>query len=399
MIAIEKNSELHQQMTTWRHWLHQHPELSFKENLTSDYIASVLESHNIEIHRGMAVTGIVATVHGLESGDSIGLRADMDALPLNELNEFSHKSQHDGKMHACGHDGHSAMLLGAAVYLKQNNNFKGSVHFIFQPAEEGEGGGRVMVEEGLLEKFPCKSVYGMHNWPALPAGTFAVHDTAVMAAVDSIYITITGKGGHAAMPDQLVDPILTGAQVITALQSVISRNLSPLESGVISITIVEAGKASNVMPDTMKLTGTLRYFSPESGEFIKQQMKQVVENTCKAMGASGELTIEPGYPATINTPEHANICAKAASMITGSSDTVLRNLPPSMGAEDFSYILNESEGAYIWLGNGTASSDKSTPANISESACMLHNTHYDFNDDVSHLGASYWVQLVQNLLK
>ncbi len=388
---VKTNSELHQQMISWRHWLHQHPELSFKEELSSDYIASVLESHHIEMHRGMAVTGIVATVHGKKKGKSIALRADMDALPLQELNQFPHKSKHDGKMHACGHDGHSTMLLGAAVFLKEHNDFTGTVHFIFQPAEEGGAGGRVMVEEGLFDKFPCDAVYGMHNWPGLAAGKFAVHNHAVMAAVDTIYITIKGKGGHAAMPDQLVDPILTGANVISALQSIVSRTLSPLDSAVISITIVNAGTASNVMPDEMKITGTLRYLNTEIGQQIKLRIKEVVENTCAAMGATSVVDIKSVYPATINTPKHADICAKAAGEIAGN-ENILRDLPPTMGAEDFSFMLNAKEGAYIWIGNGEV------PEGQVGGACMLHNTHYDFNDDVLPLGASYWIQLVKNSL-
>ncbi|GAA0400461.1 M20 aminoacylase family protein [Cocleimonas flava] len=392
MSSIVKDSELHQQMTSWRHWLHQHPELSFNELLTSDYIASVLEGHDIEHHRGLAKTGIVATIKGQRAGGSIGLRADMDALPIQELNEFDHKSQHDGKMHACGHDGHSTMLLGAAVYLKQHNDFAGTVHFIFQPAEEGGCGGKFMVEEGLFEMFPCDSVYGMHNWPGLAAGKFAAHDTNVMAAVDEINITITGKGGHAAMPDQVIDPVLAGAHVITALQSVVSRNVPPVETAVISITIVEAGSISNVIPNQMKLTGTLRHFNPDIGVMLKQRMKEVVENTCAAMGATGTLHIEPGYPATINTPKHAQKCAESAAKIVGE-ENVIRTLPPSMGAEDFSFILNASEGAYIWIGNGEVPKDELA------GGCMLHNTQYDFNDAVSADGASYWVQLVYDLLK
>ena len=388
---IEQNSKLHQEMTAWRHWLHQHPELSFKEDLTSDYIASILELHDIEMHRGLAVTGIVATIHGKKTGDTIGLRADMDALPIQELNEFKHKSTHDGKMHACGHDGHSTMLLGAAVYLSKHNDFAGKVHFIFQPAEEGGAGGEVMVKEGLFEKFPCSAVYGMHNWPGLAAGKFAVHDTNVMAAVETINITITGKGGHAAMPDQIIDPILTGAQLITALQSVVSRNLSPTESAVISITIAEAGFTHNVIPNEMQLTGTLRYFQPAVGEKVKKRMHTLVDNTCKAMGATGKLWFDVGYPATINTPKHAKKCATAARELVATED-VLRDMPPSMGAEDFSFLLNASEGAYIWIGNGE------TPDNQTGSNCMLHNTQYDFNDDVSALGASYWVQLVRDIL-
>ncbi len=392
MSSILKDSELHHQMISWRHWLHQHPELSFKELLTSDYIASVLEGHDIEHYRGLAKTGIVATVKGKQDGGSIGLRADMDALPIQELNEFAHKSQHEGKMHACGHDGHSTMLLGAAVYLKQHNDFAGTVHFIFQPAEEGGCGGKFMVEEGLFEKFPCDSVYGMHNWPGLAVGKFAVHDTNVMAAVDEINITITGKGGHAAMPDQVIDPILAGAHVITTLQSIVSRNVPPVETAVISITIVEAGSISNVIPNQMKLTGTLRHFNPEIDIMLKQRIKEVVENTCAAMGATGTLHIEPGYPATINTPMHAQKCADAAAKIVGE-ENVIRTMPPSMGAEDFSFILNASEGAYIWIGNGEV------PKNELAGGCMLHNTQYDFNDAVSADGASYWVQLVHDLLK
>ena len=387
---IPTNSDLHQQMISWRHWLHQHPELSFEEVLSSDYIASVLESHEIEMRRGLAKTGIVATVQGKKPGDAIGLRADMDALPIQELNQFSHKSRHDGKMHACGHDGHSAMLLGAAVYLKQHNDFAGTAHFIFQPAEEGGAGGRAMVEEGLFELFPCKAVYGMHNWPGLEAGSFAVHDTAVMAAVDTVHIAIRGKGGHAAMPDQVIDPVLTGAQLISALQSVVSRNVSPLQSVVLSITVVEAGDASNIVPDAMRLTGTLRYFDPEIGEMVKQRIRNIVESTCAAMGASGELEIEPGYPATINTPHHARECALAARQLVGE-DKVQTSLPPSMGAEDFSFLLQSRPGAYIWIGNGQAACE-------SVGGCMLHNTHYDFNDDILALGASYWINLVRNLL-
>ncbi len=391
--TISNQSPLHESMKEWRHWLHERPELSFEEHLTSDYIAKILTDHDIEIHRGLAKTGIVATIYGTDRssplGKAIGLRADIDALPIQELNEFEYKSQHDGKMHACGHDGHTAMLLGAAVYLQEHNDFAGTVHCIFQPAEEGDGGGRVMVEEGLFDLFPCSAVYGMHNWPGLTAGTFAAHDREVMAAVDEIHIEIKGKGGHAAMPDQLIDPVLTGAQIIIALQSIVSRNLSPVatsDSAVISITVVEAGsaKATNVMPDTIQLKGSLRYFSNEIGDKVKQRMKEIVKHTCQAMGAEGSLRIRSGYPATINTPKHAQQCANVASRLVGS-EAVYRDLAPSTGAEDFAYLLNACEGAYIWIGNGEG-----------QGGCMLHNTQYDFNDDVLALGASYWVELVQS---
>ena len=392
MSIILKKSDLHEQMVTWRHHLHQYPELSFKENLTSDYIASVLESHDIEIYRGLAVTGIIATVHGQRDGDVIGLRADMDALPIQELNDFSYKSVHDGKMHACGHDGHSTMLLGAAIHLKENNDFSGTVHFIFQPAEEGGGGGRVMVEEGIFDKFPCQAVYGMHNFPGIAEGQFAVHDTAVMAANETLNINIKGKGGHAAMPDKCIDPVVVGAQIISALQSVVSRNVAPLNSAVVSITMVNAGTASNVVPDDMQLTGSLRYFSKEVGDEVKEKIKNIVEGISQSMGASATFESLPNYPATINTPKHSELCANAAAMVVGENN-VLRNEQPTMGSEDFAFLLNASEGAYIWIGNGLV------PEDGPKGGCMLHNTQYDFNDEILPIGASYWVQLVQNILQ
>ena len=388
---ISHNTKRYQQMIEWRHFLHRHPELSFEEFISSDFIASILKKHGIEMHRGLATTGIVATVQGKKPGDTIALRADMDALPIQEMNQFQHKSIHQGKMHDCGHDGHSTMLLGAAIYLKENNDFAGTVHFIFQPAEEGGAGAQVMVKEGLFKKFPCKAVYGMHNWPGLAVGKFAVHNTHVMAAVETINITITGKGGHAAMPEQIIDPILTGAQLITALQSIVSRTLAPTESAVISITVANAGFTHNVIPNEMQLTGTLRYFNPDVGKRIKQRMQTLVDNTCSAMGATAKLWFEEGYPATINTPAHAKQCAESARKIVGD-ENIHRDMPPSMGAEDFSFLLNACEGAYIWIGNGEA------PVNQSGSACMLHNTEYDFNDEILPLGASYWVRLVQDIL-
>ena len=392
MSTIANKSDLHEQMVTWRHHLHQHPELSFKEKMTSDYIASVLQSHDIEIHRGLAVTGIIATVHGQRDGNVIGLRADMDALPIQELNDFSYKSVHEGKMHACGHDGHSTMLLGAAIYLKENNDFSGTVHFIFQPAEEGGGGGRVMVEEGIFDKFPCQAVYGMHNFPGIAEGQFAVHDTAVMAANETLKINIKGKGGHAAMPDQCIDPVVVGAQIISALQSVVARNVAPLNSAVVSITMVNAGTVSNVVPDDMQLTGSLRYFSKEVGDEVKDKIKNIVEGVSQSMGASATFESVGNYPATINIPKHAELCANAAAMVVGENN-VLRNEQPTMGSEDFAFLLNASEGAYIWIGNGLV------PEDSPKGGCMLHNTQYDFNDEILPIGASYWVQLVQNILQ
>ena len=386
MNPIETASPLHQQMITWRHWLHQHPELSFKELKTSDYIAQILTSLDIPFVRGIAETGIVATIKGTQDGEHIGLRADMDALPILEANDFAHKSLHDGHMHGCGHDGHSTMLLGAAAYLIKNNQFKGTVHCIFQPAEEGDAGAKVMIDEGLFERFPCKEVYGMHNWPGLSAGEFAVHDTAVMAAVRTFDIKITGIGGHAAMPDKVTDPIVASAQLITALQSIISRNKSPFKSSVLSITKINAGHAHNVIPDDVNISGTIRYYHNEDGEMLLKRIGEVIEGICTTFGTKGELMLLDHYPATINTPEHAGYAAQAASEVVGAKH-VQRDLYPSMAAEDFGYMLQALPGAYIWIGNGEG-----------EGGCMLHNALYDFNDDVSALGASYWVKLVQSRL-
>ncbi len=386
MLEITANSELHQQMIRWRHWLHQHPELAFEEVTSSDYIAAVLESLGFDFQRGWATTGIVATLKGTGEGGTIALRADIDALPIMEQNQIPHKSLHDGIMHACGHDGHTTMLLGAAAYLKQNNHFNGTVHFIFQPAEEGAGGAKVMVEEGVFDQFHCDSVYGMHNWPGVPAGEFVVHDKEVMAAIETFYITVNGKGGHAAMPDQTIDPVITGAQLVTALHSIVARNISPLESAVVTVTTINAGDATNVIPDQLTLAGTVRYFDSSVGTKVKQRIRTIVDNICKSMGATGEIYFDLGYPATINTPEFAESCATVAASLVGE-DAVHRNKPPSMGAEDFSYMLNACQGAYIWIGNGEGTG-----------GCMLHNKHYDFNDDILPLGANYWVRLVKNIL-
>ncbi|MCK5903448.1 MAG: amidohydrolase [Cocleimonas sp.] len=386
MATIEENSPLHEEMRVWRHWLHQHPELAFQEYSSSEYIVKILESLGYTPETGWATTGVVATLEGEEEGDHIALRADIDALPILEKNKLPYKSLNKGKMHACGHDGHTSMLLGAAAYLKQNRQFKGTVHFIFQPAEEGFGGARVMLEEGLFDRFPCKAVYGMHNWPSLPVGEFVVHQKEVMAATDAFSITVKGKGGHAAMPNETIDPVVISAQVINALQTIVSRNVSPLDSVVISVTQIHAGSATNIIPDDVALSGTLRYFDNKKSKQVKKRMKRIVKQVCKSMGAKGKLRFELGYPATINTPEKTADCILAAKAVAGDH-AVHCDRPPSMGAEDFSYLLNACGGVYIWIGNGEG-----------KGGCLLHNNHYDFNDDVLPLGASYWVALVKQLL-
>ncbi len=386
--AIAADTELHQQMRHWRRDLHAHPETAFEEVRTAARVAELLTSFGLEVHTGLATTGVVATLKGRLPGDAmIALRADMDALNLHELNTFAHCSRHPGKMHGCGHDGHTAMLLGAAAYLAQQPDFAGTVVFIFQPAEEGHAGARVMCEEGLFERFPATAVYGMHNWPGLAAGEFAVHNGPVMASMDKLYIDITGDGGHAAMPHLGCDPVLVAGHLITALQSVVSRNLDPQQSAVVSVTTMHGGDAHNVIPETVTLSGTCRSFDPAVQAMLEQRIGEQVQHICAAFGARGELRYERHYPATINNPEHAGICADIARQLVGA-EQVQRAMPPSMGAEDFAFMLQQRPGAYIWLGNGQTGEGHG-----------LHNPHYDFNDEILPLGASYWVALVQAQLK
>lgn len=389
---IETDSLLHQQMQYWRRDLHAHPETAYEEFRTADKIKSLLESFGLEVHTGLASTGVVATLKGqrsdkdLTKSRTIGLRADMDALNLQELNTFDHCSQHQGKMHGCGHDGHTCMLLGAASYLAQNPDFSGTVVFIFQPAEEGEAGAKSMIDEGLFERFPVDAVYGMHNWPGLSAGQFAVHKGAVMAAMDTFDIEIRGQGCHGGMPHLGIDPVAVAGQLINSIQTIISRQVDPLNSGVISITQMTGGDAYNVVPDSVTLSGTCRSFSAEVQDQLESKMQQQVEHICAAFGAQGHLSYNRVYPATINHPEHAESCAQVAGQLVGQSD-IQRDLAPSMGAEDFAFMLQQKPGAYVWLGNGSAEGGKG-----------LHNPYYDFNDEVLPLGASYWVQLTMTLL-
>ena len=384
---IKEIKLLHDEMTEWRRDIHQHPELKFEENRTSDLVAAKLEEFGIEIHRGLAKTGVVGTIRNGD-GPSIGLRADMDALPLEEKNTFKHASSNPGKMHACGHDGHTAMLLGAAKHLAASKNFKGTVNLIFQPAEEGGGGGELMIKEGLFEMFPVDSVYGLHNWPGMPAGTFGVGSGPFMAAADMFDLTINGRGGHAALPDQCIDPIVVASQVVSALQTITSRNTHPVDSVVISVTQIHAGDAYNVIPDSVRMRGTVRTFQTETRDKIPSSMLRVAEGVSAAYGATCELNYMSGYPATINSVPETEISAKAVVDLLGE-DKIIRNPTPCMGAEDFSYMLEARPGCYVWLGIGPEKG---------EAGCMLHSSRYDFNDDVLTTGASYWVKLVENEL-
>ena len=387
MTVIKEIKLLHDEMTEWRRDIHQHPELKFEENRTSDLVAAKLEEFGIEIHRGLAKTGVVGTIRNGD-GPSIGLRADMDALPLEEKNTFKHASSNPGKMHACGHDGHTAMLLGAAKHLAASKNFKGTVNLIFQPAEEGGGGGELMIKEGLFEMFPVDSVYGLHNWPGMAAGTFGVGSGPIMAAADMFDLTINGRGGHAAFPDQCIDPIVVASQVVSALQTITSRNTHPVDSVVISVTQIHAGDAYNVIPDSVRMHGTVRTFQTETRDKIPSSMLRVAEGVCAAYGTTCELNYMSGYPATINSVPETEISAKAVVDLLGE-DKIILNPTPSMGAEDFSYMLEARPGCYVWLGIGPGKG---------EAGCMLHSSRYDFNDDVLPTGASYWVKLVENEL-
>lgn len=370
----------------WRRDFHTRPELGLKEQNTAQKINQLLVSFGLEVHSGIAETGIVATLRNGD-GPSIGLRADIDALPIQELNDFEHISQNPGLMHACGHDGHTAILLGAARYLSETRHFRGTVHFIFQPAEENAGGGRMMVNEGLFERFPMRDVYAMHNWPGLPVGEVAVSLGPMMASQDNFYITLTGIGCHAAMPELGADPVVAGAQLILSLQSLISRRLSPLEQTVISLTQLKAGEAINVIPETLHMSGTLRCLSNETRMTCWRLIEEYVHAVPLPYGVIGEVRWEFGYPVTKNHPAQANILREAAENTPGIQQVHFNNAP-SMAAEDFAYLLERCPGAYFWLG-----------ADGAKPSASLHNARYDFNDDLIPLGIGIWATLVERSLK
>jgi amidohydrolase len=387
MPVINRIAEFHAEMAQWRHRIHAHPETAFEEYQTGQLVAELLESFGMTVDRGVARTGVIATLQGsVPSSRAIALRADMDALHIEERNDFAHVSGNRGRMHACGHDGHTAMLLGAAKHLAETRNFAGTVYFIFQPAEENEGGARLMIEEGVLDKYRVDSVYGMHNWPELPAGQFAIQPGPMMAAFDIFEITVRGRGAHAAMPHLSVDPIVAAAQVVNALQTIASRNVHPLEGAVVSVTQIHGGDTWNVIPENVVLRGTTRSFSPAVHDQIEPAIRRIAEGVCRACGAEMEMRYERRYPPTINAAPETEIAAIAAASLVGDSN-VRRDMLPSMAAEDFACFLEERPGAYIWIGNGGA-----------ESGRALHNPHYDFNDAILPLGASYWARLVETVL-
>ena len=386
MQIIDAVKKQHAGLTALRRDIHAHPELAFDEHRTAELVAKRLEAAGIETHRGIGRTGVVGVIRAGTSARAIGLRADMDALPMQERNTFPHHSRHPGRMHACGHDGHTTMLLGAAQYLAEHRDFDGTVYLIFQPAEEGDGGGREMIEDGLFERFPMDAVFGRHNWPGLPAGSFAVHSGPVMASADRFDIEVMGHGAHAAMPHLGVDPLPAAAALVQALQTVVSRTLDPLDAAVVSVTQMHAGEAYNVIPDRASLCGTVRAFSSENQSRIEDAMQRICQGIGTAFNVNIRFTYQRGYPATINAAAEAAVCAEVARAVAGP-DAVRTDLPPSMGAEDFAYFLQQKPGAYVWLGNGPG-----------EGGCTLHNPHYDFNDALIPVGVSYWGRLVERLL-
>ena len=370
--------------------IHAHPELCFEEVRTADVVANKLTEWGIPIHRGMGKTGVVGIVKAGTSSRAIGLRADMDALPMQEHNTFAHTSQHANKMHACGHDGHTAMLLAAAQHFAKNRNFDGTVYLIFQPAEEGGGGARVMIEDGLFTQFPMEAVFGLHNWPGTQIGKFAVSPGPVMASSNEFKITIHGKGGHAALPHEGLDPVPVAAALVQAFQTIISRNKKPVDAGVISVTMIHAGEATNVIPNSCELQGTVRTFTREVLDLIEARMKVVAENLCAAYGMACDFEFVRNYPPTINHEKEALFAAKVMADIVGA-DNVLEQ-EPTMGAEDFSYMLQAKPGCYAFIANGDGSHRH---MGHGAGPCMLHNPSYDFNDDLIPLGGTYWVKLAE----
>jgi hippurate hydrolase len=386
MPIINRIAGYHDDMTAWRRDIHAHPETAFEEHRTADVVAKKLAEFGLEVTRGLAGTGVIGTLKAGSGRRAIGLRADMDALHIHEKNGFEHRSQNAGRMHACGHDGHTTMLLGAAKYLAETRNFDGTVHFIFQPAEENEGGGRVMVEQGLFDKFPVEAVYGMHNWPGMPVGQFGVMKGPMMASFDIFEITVTGVGCHAAMPQRGIDSVVVAAEIVGALQTIASRAVSPLDAAVVSVTQFHAGDTWNVIPEEAVLRGTTRTFTPEIQDKVEAMVKRIAEGIAATHGCTAAVRYERRYPATINTETETDIAANTLVEVVGGAN-VLRDLPPTMGSEDFAFMLQAKPGCYVWIGNGPG-----------DGGCMLHNPAYDFNDEILPIGASYWARLIERSL-
>ena len=377
-------------MTAVRRDIHAHPELCFEEKRTADVIASQLTGWGIPIHRGLGGTGVVAILKNGSSKRAVGLRADIDALPMTEHNTFAHASTQPGKMHACGHDGHTAMLLAAAKHLSTHRHYDGTVYLVFQPAEEGGGGAREMIKDGLFERFPMEAIFGAHNWPGMKVGQFALKDGPCFASSNEFRIVIRGKGAHAAMPHLGLDPVPVACQIVQAFQTVITRNKRPIDAGVISVTMIHAGEATNVVPDSCEIQGTVRTFTLEVLDLIEQRMAEISEHTCAAFGATCEFSFRRNYPPTINHSSETAFARRVMAEMVGP-DNVLE-FEPTMGAEDFSYFLQHKPGCYFLIGNGDGSH---RAGGHGMGPCMLHNPSYDFNDELIPLGGSLWVRLAE----
>jgi amidohydrolase len=392
MPVLNRIAEFHADMTEWRRDLHRHPELGLKETRTSGVVQQRLREFGVdEVHTGLAGTGVVGVIRGSQPApagarDAIGLRADMDALPIHEETGAEWASETPGMMHACGHDGHTTMLLGAARYLAETRNFAGTVYVIFQPAEENKGGGRMMVEQGLFEQFPMQQVYGMHNWPSVPAGVFKWRNGPIMAAVADIEITVTGRGAHGAQPHTGIDPIVVSAAIVQALQSIVARNVEPVLAGVVTIGSIQGGQIYNVIPETVRMLGTARWFSPAVGDLLEAGVKRLSTHIAEGFGARAEVLFRRTYPATVNDPAAMELARHAAEAVQGAAGVEHMDLP-TMGGEDFSFMLNAKQGAYIMLGAGRGPDD-----------AMVHHPKYDFNDAILPVGASYWATLAEQLL-
>jgi amidohydrolase len=393
MNLVDRIVQFHHEIRDIRRDIHAHPELRFEEQRTADLVAARLEQWGIPVMRGLGRTGVVGTIRNGSSERSIGLRADMDALPMQEHNEFEHRSRNHGKMHACGHDGHTAMLLAAAKYLAEHRNFDGTVHLIFQPAEEGGAGAQRMIDDGLFEKAPCDAVFGMHNWPGFKVGQFGVRAGPMLASSNEFTITIGGKGAHAALPHNGTDPVLVATHVVQAMQSIITRNKKPIDSAVLSVTQIHGGDAYNVIPDTATICGTVRTFSVEVLDLIESRMRQIVEQLPLAFGASGSLNFHRNYPPLINHPEQTEFAREVLADVVGAEN--VQECEPTMGAEDFAFMLMARPGCYVFAGNGEGGHRE---AGHGAGPCMLHNPSYDFNDDLIPVGATYWVRLAEKYL-
>ena len=394
MKLIDPIVEFSTEIQQIRRDIHAHPELCYQENRTADLVAAKLTEWGIPIIRGLGITGVVGIIKRGTSNRAVGLRADMDALPMQEINTFAHTSQHAGKMHACGHDGHTAMLLGAAHFLIQHGSFDGTVYLIFQPAEEGGGGAQRMIDDGLFEQCPMEAVFGMHNWPGVPLGTFGVRAGPMMASSNEFEVIVSGKGAHAAQPHKGIDPILVAIQIVQSWQTIVARNVSPIDSAVLSVTQIHSGSATNVIPDQATLIGTVRTFTGPVLDMMETNMRRIADHTAQAFDAKVEFKFKRNYPALFNHPKETDIAAHVARQIVGDAG-VNTQMEATMGAEDFAYLLQAKPGCYVFIGNGDGDH---RDAGHGLGPCNLHNASYDFNDHLLPLGATYWVRLAEHFL-